>query len=136
VAIVAPPAADLSVTLAASPSGVLVHTVTFTATVHDNGPGDAAQARVTFSYPAGFVAPSAPGCAIDPAARTVACDLGPIANGASATASVRLTVGLLTIGGNLVVTATRTSSAPADPNPANDTGSATCAALTTLLVSC
>jgi YVTN family beta-propeller protein len=128
--------ADLAVKLAASPTGLLVHEVTFTATITNNGPGTATSSTVKFSYANGFVSPSAPGCTVNAAARTATCQLGTLANGASTTKSLKLTVGLLTIAGKMSVTATRTASTPTDGNAANDKGSVTCSALTTLLVSC
>jgi YVTN family beta-propeller protein len=128
--------ADLSVKLAASPSGLLVHEVTFTATVTNQGPGTATAGTLKFSYANGFVSPTAPGCTVDAGARTATCALGAIANGASATRSLKLTVGLLTISGSMPVSITRTASAPTDPNAANDTDTVTCSALTSILVSC
>jgi len=52
------------------------------------------------------------------------------------TKSLRLTVGLLTISGKMPVTVTRTASTPTDGNAANDSGTVTCSALTSILVSC
>ncbi|MFC0435272.1 DUF11 domain-containing protein [Kutzneria buriramensis] len=128
--------ADLALKLTANPSGLLVHEVTFNATVTDKGPGPATSATVKFSYANGFVSPSAPGCTVDANARTATCAVGPIANGASVTRSLKLTVGLLTISSSLPVTVTRTASAPTDPNAANDSSTVTCSALTSILVSC
>jgi YVTN family beta-propeller protein len=128
--------ADLSVKLTANPAGLLVHEVTFTATVKNNGPGAATAATVKFSYANGFVSPSAPGCTVDAGARTATCDLGAVANGTSVAKSLKLTVGLLTISGSMPVTATRTASSPTDGNAANDSSTVTCSALTSILVSC
>ena len=128
--------ADLGVKLTANPAGLLVHEVTFTATVTNNGPGAATSATVKFSYAKGFVSPTAPGCTVDSAARTATCQLGAIANGASVSKSLKVTVGLLAISGSMPVTATRTASAPTDTNAGNDSGTVTCSALTSLLVSC
>jgi len=128
--------ADLSVKLTASPAGLLVHEVTFTATVKNNGPGISTGSTVKFSYANGFVSPYAPGCTVNAGARTATCDFGAIANGASASKSLRLTVGLLTISGSMPVTATRTASTPTDGNAANDSSTVTCSALTSILVSC
>ncbi|QUQ62481.1 YVTN family beta-propeller repeat protein [Kutzneria sp. CA-103260] len=128
--------ADLAVKLAASPAGLLVHQVTFTATVTNNGPGASTSSTVKFSYANGFVLPSAPGCTVNAAARTATCQLGALANGASTSKSLTVTVGLLTISGKMPVTVTRTASTPTDGNAANDSGTVTCSALTTLLVSC
>ncbi|GAA3432999.1 hypothetical protein GCM10018954_026020 [Kutzneria kofuensis] len=128
--------ADLAVKLTASPAGLLVHEVTFTATVTNKGPGSASGATVKFSYANGFVSPYAPGCTVDAGVRTATCQFGALANGAAASKSLRLTVGLLTISGSMAVTATRTASMPTDGNAANDSGTVRCSALTSLLVSC
>ncbi|MEU7023862.1 hypothetical protein ABZ990_24830 [Streptomyces sp. NPDC046203] len=132
----APAAADLGVTLTASPSGLGSVNASFTATVTNHGPADATAAKLRFTYPAGFVLPQAQGCATDPNTRTATCDLGPVANGASVTRTLKLTAGLLTIGLPLPVNATVTDIAPADPDPANDTATHSCVALTALLVIC
>ena len=89
-----------------------------------------------FSYANGFVSPAAPGCTVNAAARTATCQLGALANGASTSRSLQLTVGLLTISGAMPVTATRIASTPTDGNAANDSGAVTCSALTSILVSC
>ncbi|MGV9771856.1 hypothetical protein [Streptosporangium sp. NPDC003464] len=131
-----PPAADLAVSLAASPKGLGVVYATFTATVTNRGPATATAARLRFTYPAGFARPAAPGCAADTGARTVTCDLGSLPAGGSVTRSLGLHTQLLTISNRLTVTAGRLDSAPADTQPANDTASATCSAITGLLVIC
>jgi YVTN family beta-propeller protein len=128
--------ADLSVKLTANPAGLLVHEVTFTATVKNNGPGASTGSTVKFSYANGFVSPYAPGCTVNASARTATCQLGALNSGASASKSLRLTVGLLTISGSMPVTATRTASTPTDNNAANDSSTVTCSALTSILVSC
>ena len=128
--------ADLSVKLTANPAGLLVHEVTFIATVKNNGPAPVSGAMVKFSYANGFVSPSAPGCTVNASARTATCSIGAVANGASTTKSLKLTVGLLTISSSLPVTVTRTASTPTDGNAANDSGTVSCSALTSILVSC
>ncbi|MFJ2406682.1 DUF11 domain-containing protein [Streptomyces xanthochromogenes] len=130
------PKADLAVTLNASPHGLGITYATFTATVTNNGPATATAAQIRFTYPTGFVLPSATGCTVNATARTATCDLGALASGASTTRTLGLHTGLLTISSHLTVTAARTTSTPTDPQPANDTASATCSALTTLLISC
>jgi len=128
--------ADLAVKLTANPAGLLVHEVTFTATVTNNGPGASTSSTVKFNYANGFVSPSAAGCTVNAAARTATCQLGALNSGASTSKSLKLTVGLLTISGKMPVTVTRTASTPTDGNPANDSGTVTCSALTSILVSC
>ncbi|WP_433244365.1 hypothetical protein ACQPYK_41500 [Streptosporangium sp. CA-135522] len=131
-----PPAADLAVSLAASPRGLGVVYATFTATVTNQGPAPATAARLRFTYPAGFARPAASGCTADTVARTVTCDLGALPVGGSVTRSLGLHTQLLTISNHLTVTAARLDSAPADPRQADDTASATCSAITGLLVIC
>lgn len=108
----------------------------FTATVTNHGPATAPSSTLRFTYPAGFVLPSATGCTLDTTTRTATCNLGPIADGVSVTRTLGLHTGLLTIGTGLTVTAILTSSTPADPTPANDTASTSCGALTGLLILC
>ncbi|MFF5212342.1 hypothetical protein [Streptosporangium sp. NPDC000396] len=131
-----PPVADLAVSLAASPRGLGVAYATFTATVTNRGPAAATAARLRFTYPAGFAQPAASGCAVDTGARTVTCDLGALPAGGSVTKSLGLHTQLLVISTRLTVTARRLDSTPADTQPANDTASATCSAITGLLVIC
>ncbi|MFF0307887.1 hypothetical protein ACFYSC_10675 [Streptosporangium sp. NPDC004379] len=128
--------ANLAVSLDASPKGLGVSHATFTATVTNRGPAATTAARLRFTYPSAFTGPSAQGCAVDAAARTVTCDLGAIPAGGSVTRSMGLYTRLLVISGRLTVTASRLDSAPADPQPSDDTASATCTALTGLLVRC
>ncbi|MEU9194406.1 hypothetical protein [Streptomyces hundungensis] len=130
------PGADLSVVLDASPKGLAINAVTFTATVTNTGPSDVSSARVWFSYPAGFTAPSASGCTIDKANRTAVCALGAIPSGATATRKLTLHAGLLTMSGNLPVTAALVDLTPVDPEPGNNAAVHVCSAFTLLLVSC
>ncbi|GAA4227404.1 DUF11 domain-containing protein [Streptosporangium album] len=131
-----PPAADLAVSLDASPKNLGVLYATFTATVTNQGPATATAARLRFTYPKGFAQPSAPGCAVNTSARTATCDLGALPAGGSVTRSLGLHTQLLTISNHLTVTAARLDSTPADPRSSNDTASATCSAITGLLVRC
>ncbi|MCT9091063.1 DUF11 domain-containing protein [Streptomyces sp. ASQP_92] len=130
------PRADLSVVLDASPKGLAINAATFTAAVTNSGPSDVSSARVWFSYPAGFTAPSASGCTIDRANRTAVCALGPIPSGATVTRKLTLHAGLLTMSGNLPVTAALVDLTPLDPEPGNNAAVRVCSALTLLLVSC
>ncbi|WP_326825317.1 hypothetical protein [Streptosporangium sp. NBC_01756] len=131
-----PPAADLAVSLNASPKNLGVLYATFTATVKNQGPAAATAARLRFTYPRGFAQPSAPGCTVNTSARTATCDLGALPAGGSVTRTLGLHTQLLTISNHLTVTAARLDSTPADPQPANDAASATCSAITGLLVRC
>ncbi|WP_424216145.1 hypothetical protein ACN20G_28780 (plasmid) [Streptomyces sp. BI20] len=132
----APAAADLGVTLDASPRGLGVTHASFTATVTNHGPATATGARLRFTYPVGFTLPNAPGCTVNAAARTATCDLPALADGASTTRTLGLHAQLLTISNHLDVTAGLLPGTPADPRPADDSATHTCAALTTLLVTC
>lgn len=131
-----PAQADLSVTLDASPKGLGINAATFTASVTNAGPSAVSAARVWFSYPAGLTAPSASGCTLDKANRTAVCALGAIPSGATVTKKLTLHAGLLTMSGNLPVTAALVDLAPADPDPGNNSAVHVCSALTLLLVSC
>jgi hypothetical protein len=50
--------------------------------------------------------------------------------------SSRTAGSLLTLCLPCTVTATRTASAPADPNPANDSATRTCTVITSLIINC
>ncbi|MFC8588345.1 hypothetical protein ACFUGD_27875 [Streptomyces sp. NPDC057217] len=63
------------------------------------------------------------------------CAYGSINAGASASKTFCIPLCLLTLG-PVTVTGVRTSSAPVDPNPANDSAAVTCTALSIVLVSC
>ncbi|MFI6049355.1 hypothetical protein ACIBCO_04590 [Streptomyces violascens] len=130
-----PAQADLSVTLDASPKGLGINAATFTANVTNTGPSAVSAARVWFSYPAGFTAPSASGCTLDKTNRTAVCALGAIPSGATVSKKLTLHAGLLA-SGSLPVTAALVDLAPADPDPGNNSAVHICSALTLLLVSC
>jgi hypothetical protein len=131
----APDDADVAVSLDASVRSLIISRITYTVTVKNNGPAAATGIRVTGTYPAGLVYAGATGCTRVAGTRTVNCDIAALASGATATRTFAADAGLLTLG-NLVATATRTASSPADPNAANDQASRTCRALTSLIVRC
>ncbi|MFI1014777.1 hypothetical protein [Streptomyces sp. NPDC020965] len=130
-----PPAADLAVDVTAQPHlGILTPYLTYTLTAHNTGPGAVTSATVTATLPPGASATGLPtGCTT--ATGTVTCTYGAIANGTSAAKSFRLPLHLLSLG-HVTITGTRTASTPADPNPANDTDSATCTVISILLATC
>lgn len=132
---IATPAADIGVGLVAQPHlGILVPYLHYTLTAHNNGPGTVTSATVTAALPAGKTATNlSSGCTSSPG--TVTCALGSLANGASATSTFRLPLSILGLG-HVGVTATRTASSPADPNPANDSDSATCTVVSIVLTTC
>jgi uncharacterized repeat protein (TIGR01451 family) len=85
--------ADLAITKSASSSAVSVgDQITFTLTVTNNGPNDAAFATITDNLPAGVTlistTPSQGTCS---GTTPITCDLGALANGASATIQVVVT---------------------------------------------
>ena len=131
---VASQAADLSVSLDASPRGLLTSRVTYTVTVVNHGPGEASAARVSGVYAAGFSWGGGDGC-VRTSGRNVQCDFSAIPVGGSASASFSVNAGLLALG-SFSTSVARTSSSPADPDSANDSASRSCVALTGLLVRC
>ncbi|MHC0433652.1 hypothetical protein ACX6XY_26305 [Streptomyces sp. O3] len=130
-----PARADIDVGLTAQPRlGLLVPYLSYDLTAHNTGPSAVTSATLTAKLPPGAEASHlASGCTAD--GTTVTCEYGTIADGASATRSFRVPLHLLTLG-PVEVSASRTDSAPIDPNPANDTASVTCNALSVVLVTC
>jgi len=120
--------ADLSIAKTGSPNPV--HTqenLTYTITVHNSGPLDAAGASVTDQLPKntafGSATASQGGCSFgQPTKRIVTCDLGTIANGTT------VTVTIVVKPPSKKTTITNTASVSAttsDPNTANNSASAT-----------
>lgn len=131
-----PPAsqeADIAVGLSAT-GGVLSGAISYTMTATNNGPADVTAATLTATLPAGVTATNlATGCTQTGTA--LACTYGPVSDGATADKTFRLPIALLDIG-QVTVTAQRTSSTPADPDPANDTAGKTCTVISKLLATC
>ncbi|WP_329559406.1 hypothetical protein OG711_14350 [Streptomyces uncialis] len=128
------PDADLAVALAATPvPGLLNGRVNYTLTLTNDGPATLTSATVTATLPGSLTATS-PDCT--PTAGKVTCTLTNLPAGDSVTRHFTLPVALLTLGRPYTVTATRTASAPTDPNPANDTATRTCTATTSLIINC
>ncbi|WP_318307657.1 DUF11 domain-containing protein [Amycolatopsis solani] len=127
--------ADVKVALAATGHGGLNARIDYTVTVTNTGPGAATGIRVVATYPPGLSFGSGTGCARVGTTRTVNCDVASLASGASATTKFSANGGLLALG-SYTTTAQRTASSPSDPNPANDSASKTCSALTGLIVTC
>jgi uncharacterized repeat protein (TIGR01451 family) len=127
-------AADVAVALTASVRTVLVSRITYTVTIKNNGPGDASDVRVVGTFPSRLTYAGGT-CQRVGSTRSVNCDVGSLASGASVTRTFVADAGLLTMG-SLVATAERTASSPSDPVATNDTASKTCTALTSLMVRC
>ncbi|HEY3750301.1 MAG TPA: hypothetical protein VGL80_13960 [Pseudonocardiaceae bacterium] len=125
--------ADLSVALTGSPQLSLLATrLNFTVTVTNNGPGAARSAKITATLPSGLHAMSNK-CTAN--STGTVCSFGPLANGASASASFTVNIGLA-IGVPFHFSAVRTSSSPTDPNAANDGASVSCTVVSVVLASC
>jgi uncharacterized repeat protein (TIGR01451 family) len=129
----APGAADVGVTLAASPAGVLTSQITFTITAANHGPDTANDVKLLATLPSGLVFSKSSACTAS--GRTVTCTVASIPSGSSAKASFTTSAGLLTIG-SFTTTAQRQQSSPTDLNAANDKASRSCGAITSLLLSC
>ncbi|WP_424211281.1 cell surface protein [Streptomyces sp. BI20] len=126
-----PPAADLGVALTATPHPGLVGRIDYTVTATNDGPAALTSGTVTVTVPAGATSGD---CQVS--GTTATCDVSGLAAGASVTRHLSVPVALLSLGTPYTVTATRTASAPVDPNAANDTATRTCTALTPLLINC
>jgi uncharacterized repeat protein (TIGR01451 family) len=116
-------AADIGVTKSVNDSTPAVGTnVTFTVTAHNAGPNATATLQVTDPVPAGLTFVSASASQGTYNAGTGIWDVGVLGVGSSATLQL-----VVTVTGTTPVTnvATRTTSSPVDPNPANDSASST-----------
>ncbi|GLW11448.1 hypothetical protein Misp01_65760 [Microtetraspora sp. NBRC 13810] len=127
--------ADIDVDLGAQPHvGILVPYLRYTLTARNTGPDAVASATLTATLPPGTSATNlSPGCTT--AAGKVTCAYGAIADGTSAAKSFRVPLSLLSLG-QATVTGVRTTSAPADPDPANDNAATTCTVISVVLVTC
>lgn len=129
--------ADVGVSLQAASQGLLRQTVILTGTLTNYGPSEASETQIRFTYPAQFRLVDAADCAANTETRIVSCNLGTIPVGSSASTQIRVKAELLTIGLPVTFNASRSFSLPPeDGNPANDTASDSCVAITSLLVSC
>ncbi|WP_407667390.1 DUF11 domain-containing protein [Myxococcus dinghuensis] len=129
-----PGEADLAVGLTAQ-APLLGANVLYTLTVTNNGPHAASSATVTTTLPASATSITSTDCTFDATAGEVTCPVGALANGSSSIKTFRANYGLLALG-QLNATATRVASSPADPNAQNDSATASCTALTSLLITC
>jgi uncharacterized repeat protein (TIGR01451 family) len=123
--VVAVQAADLAVTKTAAAEGVLLGgTMAYTLTVVNEGPSDAADAVLTETIPAGTTVSSLPPGCTDDGSGTVTCDLGNLAAGDSVVLDLVLAVPDTLAPGRLTNTASVTS-ATGDPDPSDDSATAT-----------
>ena len=116
------PAANLALTKTDSPDPVLAgQDLTYTLTVTNNGPSDAAGVTITDPLPSGVTFVSA-GAGCTNASGTVTCTIGALANGANAvrTIVVRPTGAITNVSNTATASATT-----GDPNLSNNTATAT-----------
>jgi uncharacterized repeat protein (TIGR01451 family) len=127
--------ADLGVTLTGTPDpGLLSMNLDFTVTVTNNGPGRLQNATYTGTVPDGLTVRSTHTCSA--VSGTAVCSFGTLASGGSASAVFIVPVGLLDIGIPFQFGVARTTSAPNDPNPANDSASVMCTVVSVLVAGC
>ncbi|OKA06947.1 hypothetical protein ATP06_0218730 [Amycolatopsis regifaucium] len=130
-----PSTANLGVTLTASPRGILTSSVEFTVKVTNAGPATASGIRVASTLGNGLRFTGSSTCSNPGGTKVVNCDFSSLAVGAGATAKFTVAAGLLTLG-PVKTTAKIVQSSVTDPNTADNTASATCTAVTGLLLSC
>jgi hypothetical protein len=127
--------ADLGVTLTGKPNpGLLSMTLDFTVKVTNSGPGTEVGATYTATATSGLDISSTSTCHAHN--NTATCTFGAIPAGGSATAKFNVPIGLLDIGIPFTFNVTRATSTPTDPNPANDSSTTHCTAVSVLLASC
>jgi uncharacterized repeat protein (TIGR01451 family) len=115
------PSADLSITKSDSPDPVIVgQTLTYTITVNNAGPSDAANMVVTDTLPAGVTFVSTTGCAEDPNG-VPTCSLGTITAGGNKQYTVTITVNAGTTG--TITNNVSVTSDTSDPVPGNNSDS-------------
>jgi trimeric autotransporter adhesin len=116
--------ADLGVTLQTTGGSTTGTTTTYTATVTDNGPSPSTNIALTATIPStGLLVSATPSAGSCSTGFVVSCNLGGLASGASAT--VAFVIQQINAG-TATVTA-QVSGSENDPNPANNTGSASVA---------
>ncbi|MBI1740442.1 MAG: SBBP repeat-containing protein [Candidatus Koribacter versatilis] len=116
------PDSDLSLSKADSPDPVIVGgSLTYTLTVTNSGPDTASSVSLTDTLPGSVVFGSATASqgSCSHSAGIVTCDLGTLANGASATVTIVVATTAASFG--TITNTASVSSAENDPNPANNT---------------
>ena len=117
---------DLAIVKSASPNPVIAgNTLTYTLVATDNGPSNATGVTITDTLPAGVTYASATSSqgTVSQSGGTVTVNVGGLADGATATATVLVTVSPTTRG-SITNTAVVTGNEP-DPNLANNTSTVT-----------
>lgn len=119
--------ADLAVELDAV-GALLLNGATYEVKVTNLGPEPLSSATVVVRLDprAAGVIGRPPACPMDLVADTLTCSSGPLAPGASATLATWVLITLPEAPAEVHATAGRVASTPADPDPANDSASATC----------
>jgi uncharacterized repeat protein (TIGR01451 family) len=119
------PSADLQIIKTAPATGHVGQTLLYAITVTNNGPDTAVGVTVSDQLPrnAGFGSASSSqgSCTLKPQKRLVSCDLGSLGSAGTATASIAVKP---TTKGTITNTATVSDTSPPDPNPDNNTSSA------------
>lgn len=129
------PKADLAVSMTGKPvAGLLSMSLYFTITVTNNGPSPLTSSTITATVPDGLDVNGSGTCAAT--STGAVCPVNGLAPGASAKAVFSVPIGLLDVGIPFTFRATRTTSVPPDPNPANDSASVSCLAVSVLVASC
>lgn len=132
--VVAPPQADLGVGLTAT-APPLTSTIAYDAAVTNHGPAAATSATITTQLSTQATSITSSTCSFSATTHQASCPIGALGNGATTHATFTANFGLLSLGA-LNATATRSSSAPTDPDNANDSATANCTAITSLLITC
>ncbi|HEX6095249.1 MAG TPA: Calx-beta domain-containing protein [Thermoanaerobaculia bacterium] len=128
-----PAPADLSLTKTGTPDPISAGSLlTYTITVTNNGPGDAADVTLTDTVPSGTVyitssAPAGWSCATPGigATGTLTCTSASFASGASAVITMSVTVNASLATGTIISNTATVASSTADPNPGNDSQTTT-----------
>jgi hypothetical protein len=132
--VAAPPAADLGVGLSAT-APPLSSSIAYDLAVTNNGPAGGATGTITTQLPTQTTSVTSSTCTYNSANDRVTCPVAFWGSGTTMHNAFTANFGLLSLGA-LNATATRTASAPTDPNPANDTATANCTAVTSLIITC
>ena len=126
------PLADLQIVKTAPSTGHVGQALLYTITVTNNGPDKASGATVNDQLPknAGFGSASASqgSCTLKPQKRLVVCDLGDLGPATGSPPADTATVSISvkpTTKGTITNTATVSDTSPLDPNPSNNSSSAT-----------